>query len=187
MATDGESGRSENGRNDDAVGRELVIVGGVSGSGKSTVGALLAQRLEVPFIDADSLHPEANVAKMAAGLPLDDIDREPWLVRIGEVLAAHVDSGLVLACSALRRTYRDTIRAVEPTTVFVTLSGSRELIAARMNARADHFMPASLLDSQLAAFEPLETDETGADVSVDAEVDDIVAAAYRVVRPAAER
>lgn len=165
-------------------GHELVIVGGVSGSGKSTVGALLAQRLEVPFIDADSLHPEANVTKMAAGLPLTDIDRGPWLVRIGEVLAEHDDSGLVLACSALKRSYRETIRAVEPSTIFVTLSGSRELIAARMNARADHFMPASLLDSQLAAFEPLEPDERGGDVSVDAHIDDIVASAMRVVRPA---
>ncbi|KJC64791.1 gluconate kinase, SKI family [Agreia bicolorata] len=165
-------------------GRELVIVGGVSGSGKSTVGALLAQRLEVPFIDADSLHPEANVAKMAAGLPLDDIDREPWLVRIGEVLAEHDSSGLVLACSALKRRYRDTIRSVEPSTIFITLSGPRELIAARMNARTEHFMPASLLDSQLAAFEPLEPGETGADVSVDADIDDIVTAAFRVVRPA---
>lgn len=168
-----------------ARGRELVIVGGVSGSGKSTVGALLAQRLEVPFLDADSLHPEANVAKMAAGLPLTDIDREPWLVRIGEALAAHSDSGLVLACSALRRTYRDTIRAVAPSTVFVTLSGSRELIAARMNARSEHFMPPSLLDSQLATFEPLESDENGADVSIDASVDAIVDAAASVVRPAA--
>ncbi|MBF4635122.1 gluconokinase [Agreia pratensis] len=176
MATIGEIGGNGN------AGRELVIVGGVSGSGKSTVGALLAQRLEVPFIDADSLHPEANVAKMAAGLPLDDIDREPWLVRIGEVLAEHADGGLVLACSALRRTYRNTIRAVEPSTVFVTLSGSRELIAARMNARADHFMPASLLDSQLAAFEPLEADESGADIDVDAHIDDIVDAAMNVVR-----
>jgi gluconokinase len=166
------------------AGRELVIVGGVSGSGKSTVGALLAQRLEVPFIDADSLHPEANVTKMAAGLPLTDIDREPWLVRIGEVLAEHDASGLVLACSALKRRYRDTIRAVEPSTVFITLSGPRELIASRMGARTDHFMPASLLDSQLAAFEPLGPDEIGADVSVDAHIDDIVDAAARVVRPA---
>jgi gluconokinase len=163
--------------------RELVVVGGVSGSGKSTIGALLAQRLDVPFIDADSLHPEANVTKMAAGLPLTDIDRAPWLVRIGEVLAEHDASGLVLACSALKRSYRDTIRAVEPSTLFITLSGSRELIAARLAARSNHFMPPSLLDSQLAAFEPLGDDEAGADVDVAANVDDIVAAAARVARP----
>jgi gluconokinase len=95
---------------------ELVVVGGVSGSGKSTIGALLAQRLDVPFIDADSLHPEANVTKMAAGLPLTDIDRAPWLVRIGEVLSEHDASGLVLACSALKRRYRDTIRDTRPPT-----------------------------------------------------------------------
>ncbi|CAD6008375.1 gluconokinase [Agreia sp. COWG] len=170
-----------------AAGHELVVVGGVSGSGKSTVGALLAQRLELPFIDADSLHPEANVTKMAAGLPLTDIDREPWLVRVGEVLSEHDGSGLVLACSALRRRYRDTIRSVEPSTIFITLSGSRELIAARMNARTDHFMPASLLDSQLAAFEPLGPGESGVDIDVDAPADDIVAAALREVRPAAVR
>lgn len=164
--------------------RELVVVGGVSGSGKSTIGALLAQRLEVPFIDADSLHPEANVTKMAAGLPLTDIDRAPWLVRIGEVLSEHDATGLVLACSALKRAYRDTIRAVEPSTVFITLSGSRELIAGRLAERSNHFMPPSLLDSQLAAFEPLGDDEAGADVDVAANVDDIVAAAARVARPA---
>jgi gluconokinase len=164
--------------------RELVVVGGVSGSGKSTIGALLAQRLDVPFIDADSLHPEANVTKMAAGLPLTDMDRAPWLVRIGEVLSEHDASGLVLACSALKRSYRDTIRVVEPSTLFITLSGSRELIASRLAARTDHFMPASLLDSQLAAFEPLNDDEAGADVDVAANVDDIVAAAVRVARPA---
>jgi gluconokinase len=164
--------------------RELVVVGGVSGSGKSTIGALLAQRLDVPFIDADSLHPEANVTRMAAGLPLTDMDRAPWLVRIGEVLSEHDESGLVLACSALKRSYRDTIRAVEPSTLFITLSGSRELIASRLAERTDHFMPASLLDSQLAAFEPLNDDEAGADVDVAANVDDIVAAAVRVARPA---
>ncbi|WP_374946730.1 gluconokinase [Agreia sp.] len=177
-------GSGHQGSGHDASGHELVVVGGVSGSGKSTIGALLAQRLEVPFIDADSLHPEANVTKMAAGLPLTDIDRAPWLVRIGEVLSEHDRSGLVLACSALKRSYRDTIRTVEPSTVFVTLSGSHELIAARLAARHGHFMPAALLDSQLAAFEPLDDDEAGEDVDVAANVDDIVAAAMRVVRPA---
>ncbi|MGA1835663.1 gluconokinase [Herbiconiux sp. 11R-BC] len=162
--------------------RELVVVGGVSGSGKSTVGAALALRLDVPFVDADSLHPEANVAKMAAGTPLTDDDRAPWLVRIGEVIAEHRDSGIVMACSALRRSYRDTIRAVAPGVRFITLSGSRELLSARIAARHDHFMPASLLESQLAAFEPLEADEAGVDIDVAAPVGEIVTEAVQALR-----
>ena len=164
---------------------ELVVVGGVSGSGKSTVGAELAARLGVPFVDADSLHPEANVLKMASGTPLTDDDRAPWLVRIGEVIAEHRDTGIVMACSALRRSYRDTIRAVAPGVSFITLSGSRELLAARIASRHDHFMPASLLESQLAAFEPLEADEAGADIDIAASVDEIVTEAARALRAGA--
>jgi carbohydrate kinase (thermoresistant glucokinase family) len=129
---------------------------GVSGSGKSTVGAELAARLGVPFVDGDALHPVANVAKMAAGIPLDDADRWPWLDAVGARLA---ESRVVVACSALRRSYRDRLRAAAPDVRFVLLDGSRELLAARTGARLDHFMPPALLDSQLATLERPAPDE----------------------------
>ncbi|MDQ0373810.1 gluconokinase [Cellulomonas humilata] len=137
-----------------------VVVMGVSGCGKSTVGELLADRLRVPFLDADNFHPEANLAKMADGTPLDDADRWPWLRLVGVALAAHPD-GAVVACSALRRTYRDLLRDAVPEVRFVHLEGTREQLAARMRARARHFMPVSLLDTQLATLEPLGGDEPG--------------------------
>lgn len=133
-----------------------VVVMGVSGCGKSTVGSLLARRLEVPFLDADALHPPANVAKMSAGVPLTDEDRMPWLDAVARELAA--PGSVVVACSALRRSYRDTIRATAPDAVFVHLQGLRDLLAARIAARLDHFMPASLLDTQLETLEPLAAD-----------------------------
>jgi gluconokinase len=155
---------------------DAVVVMGVSGSGKSTVGAALAQRLGVPFADADDLHPEANIAKMAAGHPLDDEDRRPWLERIGRWLAEHADGGVV-SCSALKHAYRDQLREHRPDTTFVHLAGSREVIARRQASRPGHFMPASLLDSQFATLEPLGDDERGfvvdVDQSVDAQVDEI--------------
>jgi len=129
---------------------------GVSGSGKSTVGAALAAALGLPFVDGDALHPAANVAKMAAGIPLTDDDRWPWLDAVGERLAA---SPVVIACSALRRVYRDRLRSAAPGIRFVLLDGSRELLAERMGARADHFMPTALLDSQLATLERPDADE----------------------------
>ncbi len=149
-----------------------VVVMGVSGSGKSTVGAALADALGIPFEDGDALHPAANVAKMAAGIPLDDANRAPWLDAIVELLAR---GPVVVACSALRRAYRDRLRAAAPELALVLLDGDRELLAERMAARPGHFMPASLLDSQLATLERPAPDEHALIVDVAAPVDEIVA------------
>lgn len=134
---------------------------GVSGCGKSTVGALLAGALHTDFLDGDSLHPAANIDKMAAGIPLEDTDRRPWLEEIGRRFAASGDRPLVIACSSLKRSYRDIIRAGAPDARFVHLHGTAELLAARMTARPAHFMPPSLLESQLQTLEPLQADEAG--------------------------
>jgi carbohydrate kinase (thermoresistant glucokinase family) len=158
---------------------QLIVVMGPSGSGKSSVGRALAQHLGLPFADADDLHPAANLAKMASGRPLDDDDRWPWLGLVGDALAAASRTGLVMACSALRRAYRDAIRAEAPGTVFVELHGTRELLAERMASRGDHFMPAALLDSQLASLEPLGADETGVRVDVAPAIVEIVSTAAR--------
>lgn len=152
-----------------------VVVMGVSGSGKSTVGAALARRLHVPFADADDFHPRANIEKMTAGHPLDDEDRRAWLDEVGEWLARHRDGG-VMSCSALKRRYRDQLRSHCPTVYFVHLSGSREVIRARQAARKGHFMPASLLQSQFDALEPLAPDEPGTTFDVGQDTDAIVAA-----------
>lgn len=152
-----------------------VVVMGVSGSGKSTVGAALAQRLRVPFADADDLHPEANIAKMARGEALDDHDRYPWLERVGLWLADHLDGG-VMSCSALRRTYRDQLRSLADGVEFVLLHGSREVIERRQASRPGHFMPASLLSSQFSTLEPLAPDEHGVVIDVDQSIDAVVQA-----------
>jgi carbohydrate kinase (thermoresistant glucokinase family) len=146
---------------------------GVSGSGKSKVGAALAQRLRVPFADADAFHPEANVAKMAAGEPLTDDDRYPWLEAIGEWLAQHRDGG-VISCSALKRKYRDQLRTHCSRIEFLHLSGSPEMIGRRIAARSGHFMPASLLKSQFDTLEPLGADEDGVTIDVGDTVDAII-------------
>ena len=151
-----------------------LVVMGVSGSGKSTVGAALAQRLRVPYADADDFHPPENVAKMTAGEPLDDDDRAPWLEAIGAWLAER-DAG-VITCSALKRGYRDLLRRHRSDVGFVHLHGDREVIARRQATRPGHFMPASLLDSQFATLEPLEDDERGFVVDVGRSVDEIVEA-----------
>ncbi|GAA1820569.1 gluconokinase [Agromyces neolithicus] len=155
----------------------VVIVMGVSGSGKSTIGVLLARDLGVSFTDADDLHPIANIEKMASGVPLDDDDRRPWLETVGATLAEaeRAGTGLVIACSALKRAYRETILGQAPQTRFVHLHGTREVLAARTEGRTGHFMPTSLLDSQLATLEELEPDEPGIVVDIDRPVGEILA------------
>ncbi len=153
--------------------RRLLVVAGVSGSGKTTVAAALADRLDVPWLDADTLHPPANVERMRAGAPLDDAARWPWLDRCGDWLAEHEDGG-VLACSALRRAYRDRLRARAPRASVVLLHADRAALEARVTARAHPFMPASLLESQLLALEPLEPDEPGLTVDAAQPVEAIV-------------
>ena len=150
-----------------------IVVMGVSGSGKSTVGAALAQRLRVPFADADDFHPPANVAKMSSGEPLDDDDRYPWLEAIGEWLAAHPGGG-VMSCSALKRKYRDQLREHCGEIEFVHLYGPTEVIGKRQASRPGHFMPPSLLASQFKTLEPLEPDERGVTIDVDQNIDGIV-------------
>lgn len=152
-----------------------VVVMGVSGSGKSTVGRAVADALGAPFVDGDDLHPAANVAKMAAGIPLTDADRVPWLRAVGRTLAEGDDAGVVVACSALKRSYRDLIRDEAPGTVFAELDGPRELLQERM-IRPGHFMPVSLLDSQLATLEPLQADEAGLRLDIAESPADLAAA-----------
>jgi len=147
---------------------------GVSGSGKTTVGAALAQRLGVPFADADDFHPPANVAKMSAGVPLDDLDRLPWLHALGSWQAKHAPTGAVVSCSALRRWYREILREAAPGQVFVHLDGRPDVVARRVAGRPGHFMPASLVDSQFATLEPLAPDEAGFTLDLDQSVDDLV-------------
>ena len=151
-----------------------IVVMGVSGCGKSSVGLALAEALGARFIDGDDLHPEANKAKMAAGIPLNDDDRWPWLDLVGEALA---ESNTVVACSALKRVYRERILAAAPGTFFVHLHGTRELLAQRMGARPNHFMPVSLLDSQLNTLELLGADEPGVMLDIALPIDQLVAAA----------
>ena len=153
--------------------RSPIVVMGVSGSGKSTVGAALAQRLRVPFADADDFHPAENIAKMSAGEPLDDDDRRPWLESIGVWLAEHADGG-VMSCSALKRNYRDHLRGHAPTTLFAHLAGSVEVISRRQASRPGHFMPPALLASQFETLEQLTPDERGLTVDVDQSVDAII-------------
>jgi len=160
-----------------------VIVMGVSGNGKTTIGERLAAELGSAFIEGDSYHPRANVEKMAAGIPLDDDDRRPWL----EVLATEIQRQealgrtTVTACSALRRRYRDWLRSGYEGLFFVLLDADYETLLARMEKR-DHFMPSSLLQSQLDTLEPLEADEDGAVVDNTVAIDEVVAAAAAAVR-----
>ncbi|MET9700260.1 gluconokinase [Streptomyces sp. NPDC006529] len=162
----------------------VIVVMGVAGTGKTTVGQLLAAALALPYAEGDAFHPAANVAKMASGVPLDDDDRRPWLDAIGEWARGRGERGGVVSASSLKRAYRDRLRAAAPGAVFVHLTGERPLIERRMAARTGHFMPATLLDSQFAALEPLERDERGVSVDVDGSPEDITARALAALRQA---
>lgn len=136
-----------------------VVIMGVSGSGKSTLGRALAETLGWSFVDGDTLHPPENVAKMAAGIPLDDADRRPFLENVAHTIAERRREGIVVACSALRRSYRDFIRARAGQVMLVLPVLGREQLEVRLAQRKDHFMPSSLLDSQLGLLDAPEPDE----------------------------
>ncbi|KES06866.1 gluconate kinase [Streptomyces toyocaensis] len=144
----------------------VVVIMGVAGTGKTTIGPLLAARLDVPYAEGDDFHPPANIGKMTAGTPLTDDDRRPWLDAIGAWAQGRAGHGGVVSCSALKRAYRDRLRAAAPGVVFVHLTGDRALVEDRMSHRQGHFMPTALLDSQFATLQPLEPDESGVAVDV---------------------
>lgn len=149
-----------------------IVVMGVSGCGKSRIGAALARRLGLLFIDGDSLHPHSNIAKMSQGQPLNDADRAPWLDAVGAALAS---GPKVVACSALRRAYRDRIRSAAGHVTFVHLVGDREVLQRRVSSRPAHFMPANLLDSQIATLEMPDADEGAIAVDLDQTPERIIA------------
>lgn len=161
-----------------------VVVMGVSGSGKSTIARPLASHLGWTFGEGDDFHPQANVSKMEAGEPLTDEDRWPWLLALSSWMGDHAGRGedTVITCSALRRAYRDVLRQGGGTVGFIHLVGPPEVLAERMTDREDHFMPASLLDSQLATLEPLEPDEVGVTLDVRLSTEELIAAAVEWVR-----
>lgn len=149
-----------------------ILIMGVAGVGKSTVGAELAQQLCSDFVDADAFHSDANRAKMAAGIPLNDADRAPWLDEVGRVLSA--SPNLVVACSALKRSYRHQLRTWAPDLFTVHLTASKELLMERLATRDGHFVGANLLPSQLETLELLSADENGVEIRADAELEAIV-------------
>ena len=141
--------------------RGRYVVMGVSGCGKTTIGTALARALTVPFVEGDDFHPAENVRRMEAGIPLTDADRAGWLRALSQRLAAARSdgAGLVMSCSALRRAYRDVLRAGDSAVRFIFLDGPREVIAERLASRTGHYMPPTLLDSQLATLETPGPDE----------------------------
>lgn len=163
----------------------VLVVMGVSGSGKTTVAALLAGRLHWDFEDADDLHPAANIAKMHAGIPLTDADRWPWLHAVASWIDGRRAAGRhgVVACSALKRRYRDIIIGHRPDVLLVYLKGDRQLITARLACRHLHFMPAGLLESQFAALEEPTADEHPIVVSIDRRPKEIVDELLSIIRP----
>lgn len=162
----------------------IIIVMGVSGCGKSSIGTSLAARFGTPFLDGDDFHPPANVEKMRSGQPLDDEDRWPWLAALGSALhqTASIEGRVFAACSSLKRSYRDALRrAADEPILFLHLDGSKELIAGRMAARVNHYMPTGLLDSQIATLEPLEDDENAARIGIDQPLEAIEEEAAKII------
>lgn len=159
----------------------IVIAMGVCGSGKTSVGEIVAARMGWIFIEGDDLHPAANREKMASGVPLGDEDRWPWLDRIADRMRAIDRAGgsAVVACSALRRVYRDRLRRSGAEMCFLHLTGDRSLIRRRMESRSGHYMPPGLLDSQLATLEPARPDETVHEIDIAGTLDEIAEAAIR--------
>ena len=149
-----------------------IVLMGVTGCGKSTVGAALAEKLGVTFIDSDALHSESNKKKMSSGTPLNDSDRQPWLQAVAETLRSN--ESIVVACSALKKSYREKILVGAPTTQFIHLVGSQELISARLNERSHEFMPIELLESQFQTLEPLEQSERGKVIEISQSIEEIV-------------
>jgi gluconokinase len=164
--------------------KPLIVVMGVAGSGKTTIASALAERLGVPFVEGDSLHPAANVKKMAGGIPLTDEDRWPWLRAIGERMEVErsTSHGVVVSCSALKHIYRDCLRKeVQGRVHFILLDGSRELISARMKKRKGHFMPTALLDSQFATLERPSADEHATVLDISHTIPSLVTEAVQAV------
>ena len=163
----------------------FIVVMGVCGCGKTTVGQQLADQLGVTFWEGDKFHCAENIAKMSAGIPLNDTDRAPWLKSMAEAIAKEADqgaAGLVLACSALKRKYRDVLRQGHSKLFFVYLQGDQVLITKRMAERKDHYMPASLIESQFAALEEPQSDELHCVITSDQSIAAIVEAAQQRLR-----
>lgn len=163
----------------------LLVVMGVSGCGKTSIGRRVADHMGWLFLEGDALHPAANVAKMRAGHPLDDADRRPWLDAIGRWLDARQSDrkSAVITCSALKRRYRDHLRRGHPHVSFVWLKVSRAELERRLDRRTNHFMPASLLDSQLATLEPPTPDEPAFVIDADGDIDANVRAMLAILKP----
>lgn len=154
----------------------LIVMMGVSGCGKSTVGAALAESFNAPFVDGDDLHPESNKQKMASGVPLDDSDREPWLHAICDAAEQTLEEQnvFVVACSALKKTYREQLRTISHPVIFVHLHAPQSTIAARQASRPSHFMPPALLDSQYQTLESPAGEPNVIELSVEQSVETVV-------------
>lgn len=158
------------------AGRSIIVMG-VSGSGKTTVGEAVARRIHAKFIDGDDLHPRTNIQKMGSGHPLNDEDRMPWLERLSDAAYSlhHKNETGIIVCSALKRRYRDRLREGNPEMVFLYLKGSFDVIMERLKARSGHFMPTDLLKSQFEALEEPGSDEPDVIcVDIDADIDEVV-------------
>lgn len=156
----------------------LIVVAGVSGTGKSTIGAKLAEQLNLPFFDADDFHPQSNIDKMRGGTPLTDQDREPWLDELARLLASHEKQhGAVLACSALKESYRQRLASACRSDIeWIVLNGSYELLEQRLSQRQSHFFDGKLLESQLAT---LELPSYGHIIDVEMTVDEVIVSALK--------